>query len=384
MSNALPTSGAADSHTAPVPGQVRITPGHEAPAQHGSSNGTRRVRHLPGVLIRPAEPGEYHAALKLVLGQAGQPADDTRVTDFLRFAVQRRIDLSLITLALEDRGPERKGQGGTILWAVLPVAPVGRSALLLAPSSPPSSGDLAGATDPARAIDIASQLIHATLSSLPGLHIAQALVEVNNPLASAPFLSAGFSQLAILQYLVKRVSSAPVAPKLPHSLQLHTYSPATHPLFRDAIAASYVGSQDCPALDGLRDVDDIIEGHKASGDFIPSLWYVLTHSAHPQPAATLLLSPTGNGETLELVYLGVSQPFRRQGLGHWAIRQALHDTHRLGLPKLTLAVDSANRPALKLYHRFGLQHIHERLALMKNLRSPVAGHAPSEGMLEST
>jgi GNAT superfamily N-acetyltransferase len=321
-----------------------------------------------------AQEGETHAALRLILGHGGSLADDERVIEFMRFALHRRIDLSKILVATPEAGVSggggggiggRGGGGGTgLIWALLPVAPAGRSALILAPGEPPETPSHLDGTD------LGAAMIRTLVDSLPGLHVAQALVEVNNPRAAAPFLAAGFSQLATLQYLSKRVASAPVPPKVPSSLRLHTYSPATHALFRDAIAASYQGSLDCPALDGVREVDDVIEGHKAAGDFIPALWSVLTDEHRGgSPAAVLLLSPTGNGETLELVYLGVAKPYRRQGLGHWALRQALCETYRQGLPKLTLAVDATNRPALKLYHQFGLQHIHERLALMKNLRA---------------
>ena len=38
-----------------------------------------------------------------------------------------------------------------------------------------------------------------------------------------------------------------------------------------------------------------------------------------------------------------------------------------GLPKLSLAVDSVNAPALKLYYRHGMRQMTRKLALMRDL-----------------
>jgi ribosomal protein S18 acetylase RimI-like enzyme len=46
-----------------------------------------------------------------------------------------------------------------------------------------------------------------------------------------------------------------------------------------------------------------------------------------------------------------------------------------GRARFTLAVDSINVPALKLYYRHGFNRIGSKLALMRDLRS-LAGKAP--------
>src|SRR3712207_8951894 len=35
-------------------------------------------------------------------------------------------------------------------------------------------------------------------------------------------------------------------------------------------------SLDCPALNGVRDMEDVLAGHKASGEFDPALWFLLS------------------------------------------------------------------------------------------------------------
>ncbi len=311
-------------------------------------------------MLRRAEQTEWHATLRLVLGHGGMLADDTRVMDFIRYALSRKIDLTKLTVA---------DAGGRILWGALPITPPGRTTLVLSP----------GWTPPGLAVP-ATSLIEVILeieASVPhGALLAQALVDPLDPSASEPFYAAGFERLATLLYLQKSITHPVMPPTVPERFRAYTYSGATHAMFRQAIEASYAQSLDCPKLNGHREVDDVIEGHKgvagASGDFRADLWTMLTEGEgeNERPAAVLLLGPAGNGETLELVYLGVCPEYRRQGLARWALRKALWEAYRNGLPKLTLAVDAENRPALKLYYGFGLKRVHERLALMKPLARP--------------
>jgi ribosomal protein S18 acetylase RimI-like enzyme len=45
---------------------------------------------------------------------------------------------------------------------------------------------------------------------------------------------------------------------------------------------------------------------------------------------------------------------------------------RMNLPRLTLAVDSRNVPALKLYYRHGMQQMGTKTAMLRDLRMPSA------------
>jgi ribosomal protein S18 acetylase RimI-like enzyme len=55
-------------------------------------------------------------------------------------------------------------------------------------------------------------------------------------------------------------------------------------------------------------------------------------------------------------------------LGEVLMRQALAVTAARGQPRLCLAVDARNTPALKLYYRHGMQRIGSKVALMRDLR----------------
>jgi ribosomal protein S18 acetylase RimI-like enzyme len=132
------------------------------------------------------------------------------------------------------------------------------------------------------------------------------------------------------------------------------------------VLASYQDSLDCPALNGRRNVEDILAGHKATGMFDPTTWLVLREGE--SPLGVLLLSESLRGDAVELVYLGLAAAARGRGLGEVLMRQALAITGRSRQPRLCLAVDSRNAPALKLYYRHGMQRIGSKVAMLRDLR----------------
>src|SRR5262249_18196923 len=127
-------------------------------------------------------------------------------------------------------------------------------------------------------------------------------------------------------------------------------------------------SQDCPALNGMREMDDVIAGHMATGDFDPNLWWVLCQEN--QPMAVLLLSRVPQGSTMELVYLGILPEARGKGFGDFLMQRALATAFSDNRENLSLAVDSRNRPALRLYYRHGMRRIGSRIAMIRDLRDP--------------
>ena len=159
---------------------------------------------------------------------------------------------------------------------------------------------------------------------------------------------------------------ASVAPVLPADLRWEHYSPKTHDLFAAAIQASYQNSLDCPGLTGMRHIDDVIEGHRATGEFDTNLWQVLYRN--DQPMGVLLLSRITGMDSLELVYLGLAPQARGQGLGDLLMRQAMFQVIKENRRRLSLAVDSINQPAAKLYYRFGMARLTSKVAMVRDLR----------------
>jgi GNAT superfamily N-acetyltransferase len=207
------------------------------------------------------------------------------------------------------------------------------------------------------------------------VQLAQVLLEPGDDATRRIFESRRFIRMAELIYLHTAIRRPLPPPPLPPGWVWHSYGPKTHQLFADAILASYQQSLDCPGLTGVREIEDIIAGHKASGEFDPAYWTVLcrTRSANAQgrgaeeALGVLLLSRLPRGDTVELVYIGLSPEARGLQLGEWLMRHALHSALSMGVLRLSLAVDSINRPALKLYYRFGLSRMGSKIALMRRL-----------------
>ncbi len=250
-----------------------------------------------------------------------------------------------------------------------------------------------------------------------GVQLAQVLLDPTEVSARRLFAVHGFREMAELLYLSVGVRRRAPIPQIPDSLRWVEYSPATHALFSRTIVESYEQSLDCPGLNGLREIEDVIAGHKATGDFDPRLWYVLIEkpaaaysgmasgprrilstpgsadvaaspgdagqAAEGRPLAVLLLSPISQTDAVELVYLGLPVAARGRGVGALVMKHALGVVARIGRSRLTLAVDAGNAPALALYYRHGMQRVGSKVAMMRDLRpsgepaAPLAAAPPS-------
>jgi ribosomal protein S18 acetylase RimI-like enzyme len=328
---------------------------------HGQRDGAHRTttpQATSDVTIRPAAGDEIHAALRLILSHGNRRAGDGDVVDFLSFAVQRRIDLTSLWVAV---------RGSRIVFAALPVTSPGRTMLLLSPAHVPDE-----------ALDTSGPALIAELTAHyadRGVQLAQALVDPEHHRSIALYDRCGFHALAELIYLFRDMRGAGAAwPQLPAGFVWERYSSANHARFAQTISASYEGSLDCPALNGVRDIEDVLAGHKAAGEFDPQLWFLLVErAAGAAPSSpgigrgALLLSRSSRGDALELIYLGLAPAARGRGLGDLMMRQALAAAAATGTGGLSLAVDARNAPALKLYYRYGMQRVASRIAFMRDL-----------------
>ncbi len=302
-----------------------------------------------GVVIRTAHATEIDACVPFLLSNNHVPAPEALVRQFREFAAVRALRLDrLIVAQIGDR----------IVWYVLPIPNPGRTTMFMLPGAPPADDAVAAAD---LVIAAASEA-----SRADGIHLAQVLLDPSDNSNRALLVRHGFADLAELIYLQANLYRPIPMPDLPEGFSLHRYSPMTHALFAEAIVQTYRDSLDCPGLAGLRGIDDIILGHQASGEFDPNTWFVLAEKE--SPAGVLLLSSVTGHDATELVYIGLAAPARRRGLGRWLVLLAEHITQSKGNRRLTLAVDSKNMPALKLYYTHGFARIAAKLAMIKDLR----------------
>ena len=128
-----------------------------------------------------------------------------------------------------------------------------------------------------------------------------------------------------------------------------------------------------------REPQDILAGHRATGNFDPSLWTLLRIDA--EPVGVVLLNPFPEQRTIELVYLGLAPVIRGRGRGRQLLRHALRLLHGRRERIVTLAVDEQNAPALRIYRAEGFRDELRRVALIRPLRGdgvtpPCLGDSP--------
>lgn len=308
----------------------------------------------PAVVYRLAQGEDIRSAIRFILEDGRHAVSDAQIADFLDLAANRGINLNTLSVA---------EQSGRLLWTILPVISPGRTMLLLAPSQ------LNDKTQEHAAGELTEQII--SRFAAQDVHLTQVLLDPSAAALRKLYDRCGFTPLAELLYLHSRVKPSTPPPTLPQNFTLRAYCGASHALFAQTIASSYQNSLDCPALNGRRDIEDVIAGHKAAGEFDPNLWIALLE--HDVPRAVLLLSRAPHGDALELVYLGLVPEARGRGLGDVMMRQAMAMAARRGRTSLSLAVDSKNAPALKLYYRHGLRQVGAKIAMVRELTGTGVG-----------
>jgi ribosomal protein S18 acetylase RimI-like enzyme len=269
--------------------------------------------------------------------------------ELMKHTTQRGINLGDIWISERD---------GWVHWAALPVVSPGRTVLYFGTSA------LLLGRDPT-AMHQGIEAVSGHYAALD-VELAQVLLDPLDTATVAVYAQHQFQRMAELLYLQRSVRKASMPVPLPGEFKLVPYSQETHAGFAAGILASYEKSLDCPALNGMRGIEDIIIGHKSAGTFDPNDWFLLLHGN--QPVAVLLLAVTHQADGMELVYLGLSPSVRGYGLGNYLMQVAEARVCAKKLDKLSLAVDATNQPALKLYYRHGMKQVTSKVAMMRTLR----------------
>ena len=316
------------------------------------------------VLLRPTDRATAIRGLRVLMGgpeaaafqsAGGDEAEIlNRVEGFLIYADGAGLDITRQVMALELT-PD--GHPGLVVGMCLWVPAPGRTAMLFGPSASEHPAT-ASATAAAVVAVLEDARAHGTL-------LVQALVEPADVAGKTVYVAAGLTHLAALTYMERKPPLQPPDFTLPAELILEPYCGATHPLFCEAILASYEQTLDCPALSGVRSIEHIVEGHKAVGPFDPQLWCVLR--LRGDPVGCLLLAEVPARHALELVYLGLTPAARGRGYGRLMLRRTLAIASRRHFDLATLAVDANNLPAVRLYRRSGYATVGQRIAMIKRL-----------------
>jgi mycothiol synthase len=200
-----------------------------------------------------------------------------------------------------------------------------------------------------------------------GICVAYAMLEPDARRDDGPLLEqAGFEPASELVYLASMKEHFPrTCP--PGPLEYEPYCPENHDRLARLVEATYEGTLDCPRLNGIRRIDDVLAGYRATGVFDPSRWLLVRHRG--EDVGCLLLADHPQAQNWELVYMGLVPSARGNGWGVQVARRAQWLAGRAGRERLVLAVDAANAPAIRVYSLAGFHAWDRRHVFLKVLRA---------------
>ena len=264
------------------------------------------------------------------------------------------------TLLEDIRAGRISGNGVLAAWradrvvgAMFSETQVGRTAVTWPPSVVPG--------EPCRTLDL---LMEATLRRLAeeNVRVVHALLEFATPDDNALLTRGGFERLADLLYLVSETRHFP-ATQPEGALEFESCTPDNHDRLADIVEATYEDTLDCPAMNGVREIEDILSGYRATSNFRPELWMIVRNRG--RDVGCLLLADHSEHENCELVYMGILPDTRGDGWGVVIARHAQWIARQLDRPRLVLAVDEANLPARNLYASIGFHGWDRRAVYLK-------------------
>lgn len=193
-----------------------------------------------------------------------------------------------------------------------------------------------------------------------GAWIAQSLLESTEEETSLELTDNGFPQLTSLLFLHRSLDIPVPSTGLPPDCKLISLdSESERGRFARTIERTYVGTLDCPELNGCRNGEQSLLGHRRSGVFDPSRWLLLAHG--DVDAGLLLLTEHPDDQVWEVVYLGLVPEMRGRGLGRLLLLEGLRRAQQARSPEVVLAVDERNDPAIALYKGLKFTPFEQRL-----------------------
>jgi GNAT superfamily N-acetyltransferase len=192
-----------------------------------------------------------------------------------------------------------------------------------------------------------------------GISFVQSLVQPARQVDVGLLEAGGFQRLAELVYMSLDLAG-PIQPDGLIDCQWRTCGQYDESELATVIRGTYDQSLDCPALYGLRALPQVIEGHKASGVFNPQSWWIV--DVADRPGGCVLVNDSPSAGDCDLVYLGVVAGSRGRGLGRAMVRHAARWAQRQRRVFMTVAVDSSNTYAMRIYEAEGFRQTERRLA----------------------
>jgi ribosomal protein S18 acetylase RimI-like enzyme len=194
-----------------------------------------------------------------------------------------------------------------------------------------------------------------------GAKLAQCLLSEPEVAMGDSLVRNGFARVTDLWY-TRHVLTGIDARAPTETLTLETYAECDRGVFQQTLLRSYEGTRDCPEVNGIRTIEEVIAGHKNQGTYDPDLWWLAR--VRGTPAGVMLLTEMVEWRGWDLIYLGVVPEQRRRGVGRELTEYALRAARAAGQRQLTLSVDVRNEPAWNLYHSLGFEAYERRTVFL--------------------
>lgn len=209
-----------------------------------------------------------------------------------------------------------------------------------------------------------------------GVRYTQALLAPEKSDAIDRLLQLGMHQLTTMDYMVAHIgdpanevgeqpvgiNTRPASNELTMQL-ISECDSVTNDRICQVVNGTYDATLDCPELDGIRPVEEVVRGYRSSAPL--QLW--IARSVEQQDAGILILSDHAEHRQSELTYMGLLPNYRGRGWGGQLVRFAIEQTKANGREKIVLAVDRRNTPAIEQYRRSGFHGWTSRVCLTRNL-----------------
>ena len=203
-----------------------------------------------------------------------------------------------------------------------------------------------------------------------GAWIGQSLLEPNQLRDQVALQRNGFAKLTELRFFERSLTNGSAWPKRSErsSLSYEPYRRSRNRIgFVNVLEGTYRGTLDCPELNGLRDGQQSLKNHEASGEFTPDMWRLYRREGID--VGILLMVDRPDQQSWEVLYVGVIEAARGRGVGRAMLFDALDAAHDAGVERLLIVADARNAPAVSLYESLGFQPVATRVACVRLAQS---------------
>lgn len=294
---------------------------------------------------QPARTEELAAAFRLIFKDVGAAEQETRVANALHLVQRGELNPEGIHVL---RGPN--GLLGALVCLPVP----GASALVWPP----------GAVDDDERPRREDALVRYAVAWLRGrgVKLAQSLLMPEEVFLAQSLERNGFAHVTNLWYLGHDLEVPVDVLATPAHLHFENYDPQVPGLFHQTLLRTYEGTLDCPEVNGVRSIEEVIQGHQAQGKYDPGRWWLALQGERPVGVAVVTELPESGD--WEVAYMGVVPEARRRGFGREVLLKALFEARAAGIARMTLSVDTRNLPAWELYRRVGFAPYDQRAVFL--------------------